>query len=146
MAKSATGKWVSRVASSGGGKAYRKSRPSNFYGALVVIVILGIAATVWARYEYQHPSKAGASTPPAVGTTWYAALSIQVCGKALPYLSTNSGPAIGLSTLSDDVIKVSPVSAADSGNHATLAQYAAEYPGFIASSSELGVPNAKGQA
>ena len=58
MAKSTTGKWVSRVGASGGGKAYKKSRPSNYYGALAVIVILGIAATVLARYDYVHPHHA----------------------------------------------------------------------------------------
>jgi len=58
VAKSATGKWVSRVGSSGGGKAYKKTRPSNFYGILIVIVVLGLVATALARYDYQHPSKA----------------------------------------------------------------------------------------
>src|ERR1035438_6646526 len=57
VAKSATGRWVSRVGASGGGKAYKKTRPGNFYGALAVIVVLGLVATVFARYEYQHPTK-----------------------------------------------------------------------------------------
>ena len=90
VAKSATGRWVSRVGASGGGKAYKKTRPGNFYGALAVIVILGLVATVFARYEYQHPAKRAAGVPPKIGTTWYAALSIQDCGKYLPYLPADT--------------------------------------------------------
>ena len=146
MAKSATGKWVSRVGSSGGGKAYKKTRPGNYYGILVIIVVLGLLATVWARYEYQHPAKAAKGAPPAVGTTWYAALSIQACGKSLPFLSTDPTYKGGFTVQAANVIKVSPVSAADSGANATLAQFANEYPGLVISSSELAVPSANGKS
>jgi hypothetical protein len=144
VAKSATGKWVSRVGSAGGGKAYKKSRPSNYYGILIVIVVLGLVATALARYDYQHPSKGAKGVAPTVGTTWYGALSVEVCGKALPYLSadpTNSG---GFKVESDNVIKLDPTSDADSGTNATLAQFANEYPGMIASSVELAIPTSKG--
>ena len=144
MAKSAAGKWVSRVGASGGGKSYQKTRPVNYYGALAVIVVLGLIATVFARYEYQNPPSAAASTPPAIGTTWYAALSIEACGKTLPFLAPNPKSAGGLTVLAANVIKVSPVSAADAGSHATVGQFAAEYPGLIASSNELAVPTSSG--
>jgi hypothetical protein len=146
VAKSAAGKWVSRVGASGGGKSYQKTRPVNYYGALAVIVVLGLIATVFARYEYQNPPSAAASTPPAIGTTWYAALSIEACGKTLPFLAPNPKSAGGLTVLAANVIKVSPVSAADAGSHATLGQFAAEYPGLIASSNELAVPTSSGSA
>jgi hypothetical protein len=147
VAKSATGRWVSRVGASGGGKAYRKTRPGNFYGALVVIVILGLVATVFARYEYQHPPKHPAGVAPKIGTTWYAAISIQACGKYLPYLADDSTlKAIGMYDLPADVLKISPVSAADSGVNATLSQFAIEYPGLIISSSQLNVPKGEGLA
>ena len=74
VAKSASGKWVSKVGATGGGKAYKKSRPGNYYGVLAIIVILGLLATVVARYDYQHPAKAATGVAPRVGTTWYAAL------------------------------------------------------------------------
>ncbi|MDE3082158.1 MAG: hypothetical protein KGJ39_01920 [Acidobacteriota bacterium] len=146
MAKSAAGKWVSRVGASGGGKSYQKTRPVNYYGALAVIVVLGLVATVFSRYEYQNPSSAATGTPPAIGTTWYAALSIEACGKTLPFLAPNPSATTGLTVQSANVIKVSPVSAADSGSHATLGQFAAEYPGLIASSSELSVPITTGKS
>lgn len=146
MAKSAAGKWVSRVGASGGGKAYKKTRPSNFYGAIVVIVVLGLAATVFARYDYQHPAVAAQGTAPAIGTTWYAALSIQACGKTLASLNPDPSFKGGFTVQPANVIRISPVSAADAGNHATLSQFAAEFPGLIASSTELAVPTATGVA
>ncbi|MFZ1062973.1 MAG: hypothetical protein WAN30_05815 [Acidimicrobiales bacterium] len=146
MAKSATGKWVSRVGSSGGGKAYKKSRPSNYYGILIVIVVLGLVATALARYDYQHPSKGSKGAAPAVGTTWYGALAIEACGTQLPYLTTDPTNSGGFKVETDNVIKLDPVSAADSGANATLAQFANEYPGLIASSVELAIPTSKGTA
>jgi hypothetical protein len=146
VAKSAAGKWVSKVGASGGGKAYKKSRPSNYYGALVLIVALGLIATVYSRYEYQHPAAAVGGTPPTIGTTWYAGLSVEACGKVLPFLKADPTVKGGMTVQSSNVIKISPVSAADAGNNATLSQFAAEYPGLIASSTELAIPTATGNA
>lgn len=141
MAKSATGRWVSRVGASGGGKAYKKTRPGNFYGALAVIVVLGLVATVFARYEYQHPAKNPSGIAPKIGTTWFAGLSIEACGKRLPSLPSDTTlKGQGMYVLPSNVLKISPVSAADSGNNATLSQFAAEYPGLVISSTQLNVP------
>ncbi len=145
MAKSATGKWVSRVGSSGGGKAYKKTRPGNYYGVLVVIVVLGLVATALARYDYQHPSKGAKGAPPAIGTTWYGALAVEACGKTLPYLSADPTSATGFQVQSDNVIKLDPTSDADSGSNATIGQFANEFPGLIASSVELAIPTSKGK-
>ena len=147
MAKSATGKWVSRVGASGGSKAYKKERPSNYYAVLILIVVLGLASTVLARYDYQHPASAASGTPPAVGTTWFAALSVDACGESLPYIKSDASSSIyGIKTLTDNVIEVSPISSADSGNHATLAQYGVETPGLVLGSTELAIPTAAGTA
>lgn len=146
MAKSASGKWVSKVGATGGGKAYKKTRPGNYYGVLAIIVILGLLATVLARYDYQHPAKAATGVAPRVGTTWYAALSIQDCGKNLPFLNADPTYKGGFIVEKSNVIRISPVSAADSGNNATVSQFAAEFPGLLASSTELAIPNATGAA
>ena len=146
VAKSTSGKWVSRVGSAGGGKAYAKARPSNYYGILVVIVVLGIAATLIARYDYQHPAAAAKGTPPAIGTTWYAALAVEACGQPLATLTPNPTNTGGFVVQSNNVLRISPTSAADSGNNATVAQFANEFPGLIISSSELAVPTSAGAA
>jgi hypothetical protein len=112
-----------------------------------VIVVLGLVATVFARYDYQHPAKAVGGIAPKIGTTWYAALSIQNCGTRVPYLTTDTtDKAAGLTVLPADVIRISPVSAADAGVNATLAQFANEYVGLVASSSQLNVPKGAGIA
>ena len=144
VAKSAAGKWVSRVGASGGGKAYKKTRPGNYYGVLAIIVILGLASVVFARYEYRHPSTSTSGPEPRIGTTWYSALAIDDCGTPLPYLNPDPTYKGGFTVLSNNVIKVSPVSAADAGDNATVSQFAAEFPGLIASSTELAVPTATG--
>ncbi len=119
MAKSTSGKWVSRVGSAGGGKTYGKARPSSFYAIVVLIVVLGLALVVYSRYEYQHPVKK-VVVEPAIGTTEFAGLSIQDCGVTLPYLTSDSTDKGGFIVESDNVIKVSPVSAADAGKNATV--------------------------
>ena len=147
MAKSTSGKWVSRVGAAGGGKTYQKSRPGNYYGVLAVIVVLGLALTVYSRFEYQNPvKKHSTAVAPKIGTTLYAGLSIQYCGQKLAYLNTDPTFKGGFTVQNDNVIKLTPASAADAGNNATLKQFAAEYPGLVVSSSELGVPTATGVA
>jgi hypothetical protein len=145
VAKSATGRWVSRVGASGGGKAYKKTRPANFYGAVALIVIFGLLAVVLARYDYQHPSKHHAGAEPRIGQTWYAGLSIQACGARLPYLTSNATTqTAGFSVLTGDVIRISPATAADAGNNATLSQFADEFKGLLASTNQLAVPTPAG--
>lgn len=143
MAKSTTGKWVSRVGAAGGGKAYRTRRFNNFYGILAVIVVLGGASTIWARYNYQHPHHA-IGTPPTVGTTWYAALAINVCGKAVPFLNPDPAAPVGFHLLTDNVIQIKPTSAADAGGHATVAQFGNEYPALVISASQIAIGTATG--
>lgn len=146
MANSTSGKWVSSVGASGGGKAYKKARPSNYYALLVLIVVVGLASVTWARYDYQHPSAAPAGTPPTIGTTWDAALAIDVCGVPFADLTTDPTYKGGFTVKAHNVIQLSPASSADSGNHATLAQFANEYPGLIISNSEIAIPNSSGVA
>jgi hypothetical protein len=113
---------------------------------LIIIVVLGLLAAVLARYDYQHPAKAPHAIAPAIGTTWFAGLSIQACGETLPYLTPDPTTTGGFSVLADNVIKISPATAADAGNNATVSQFSDEFPGLTTSSSELAVPTAKGAA
>lgn len=140
------GKWVSRVGSAGGGKTYKKARPSNYYALLVVIVVLGLASVLLARYDYQNPAAAASGTPPTIGTTWFSALNVEACGETLPTLSVNSSSVYGLTMTTNNVLQISPKSAADSGKNATLAEFGNEYPGLIMSNNELAIPSASGAA
>jgi hypothetical protein len=114
---------------------------------LAVIVVLGLALTVYSRYEYQNPvKKHSTAIAPKIGSTLYAALSIESCGKKLSYLNADPTFKGGFTVALDNVIKLTPATAADAGNNATLKQFAAEFPGLIASSSEIAVPTATGAA
>jgi hypothetical protein len=147
VAKSNSGKWVSRVGAAGGGKTYQKNRPANYYGALAVIVVLGIVLAVYSRYEYQNPVKHHSVViQPAIGTTRYAALSIEACGETLPYLSTDPTYKGGFTLQLDNVIGLTPQSSSEAGTNANLATFASEYPGLITTTSELAVPTAKNTA
>jgi hypothetical protein len=148
VAKSNSGKWVSRVGAAGGGKTYRKARPANYYGILAVIVILGLVATVYSRYEYQNPVKkhVAAAVAPKIGSTLFAGLSIQACGKTLPYLTADQSSKLGFVVGPDDVVRLSPVSSADAGNNATLKTFSNEFEGLILTKNELAVPTSTGTA
>ncbi|MGC8498198.1 MAG: hypothetical protein ACP5OV_01695 [Acidimicrobiales bacterium] len=145
MAKSTTGKWVSRVGAAGGGRSYRRSRPVNFYGVIGVVVILGLASVVLARYDYQHPQHhhAAPAVAPKIGTTWYAALGVDDCGTRVADLPVGTSTG-GLSLLASNVIKVSPISSADAGNNATLAQFSRENPGVTATATNLDLTTVHG--
>lgn len=148
MAKSNAGKWVSRVGAAGGGKSYKKSRPSNYYGALVVIVVLGLVLVVFSRYEYQHPTKA-AKTPqaaPAIGSVLYASLAVDDCGTLLPYLTKDPTYKGSYQIGPDDVLVLSPVAADNAGKNATLANFTTEYPGLKLTTTKIAVPKSGGLA
>jgi hypothetical protein len=149
VAKSNLGKRVSSVGSQGGGKTYKKTRPANFYGALAVIVILGLALTAYSRYEYQNPAKRSTTTTiaPGIGSVQYAALSIQDCGTTLPSLlpdETYKGG--GFIVGPDNVVRLTPLTSADAGKNATLKTFAKEYAGLKVTSTELAIPKADGIA
>jgi hypothetical protein len=148
VAKSSTGKWVSRVGASGGGKAYKKSRPSNYYGVLAIIVILGLAMTVYSRYEYQNPSVAtttAAGVPPVIGTNWYEAMNVDACGVNYP-LTPDTTTQLGFTIGANNVLHVAPVSATETGSKATLALFVTEHHGIVATSSSLALPTPTGIA
>jgi hypothetical protein len=143
MPRSSSGKWVTRAASTGGGRSYRGQRPVNWYAGLVLIVILGFVSIVFARYEYQH-HKAASAIQPAVGTTLYAGFGFDICGNRPPPPSTSLvSNSAGMTTPGEGVLQVSPKSASDSGNNATLGRFFAEDPTLKLSKTSLTVPNHK---
>ena len=130
------------MASTGGGRTYQKQRPTNFYAALAVIVVLGLLSIVFARHQYQSGSATTTTVAvtPAVNTTTFAGLSIAACGTVEPVLAVQAGQAGSLTAQADGVIKVAPTAAAQAGNNSNLAAFAKSYTGLTVSSSKLVVP------
>ena len=140
MPRNSTGKWVARAAATGGGRTYRGQRPVNWYAGLVVIIVLGLASVLFARYEYQHPKKA-ASVAPLVGTHWYAGIAFDECGTKLPTLAASSNAStLGMTTTGNGVIDISPLTKQQAGVHATLGQFHDQLPQAGADEHGLRVP------
>jgi len=134
--KTDTSKWVARAAATGGGKTYRGQRPMKWYASLVLIFLLGSALIVYSRYERQHPT----STPPTVGTQWYAALAFDVCGAVQPDLAANAGATQGITTPGQGLISIAPRTAAQAGANATLGAFVDGYHGLVLTPSALRLP------
>ena len=141
MARSTSGKSVARAAATGGGTTYRGQMPVNWYAALVVIVILGLASIVFAKYEYNQSPTA---VQPTVGTTWHAALAFDICGTMQPALAASpSSATTGLTTSGDGVLLVAPKTSSEAGNNATLGKFAQGYTGLTLTNTTLKYPSAK---
>jgi hypothetical protein len=112
--------------------------PVNWYAALVLIVLVGIASVFLARHDYD---KTAAKIPPTVGQTWHAALSVDICGKvqaALP--ATASGSTSGLTTTGSGVLLIAPKTNSEAGHNATLGKFSKANVSLVVSDSSLQYP------
>ncbi len=141
MARSSSGKSVARAAATGGGATYRGQMPVNWYAALVVIVLVGLASVAIAKYHYnQTPSTA----QPTVGTTWHAAISFDICGTTQPVLTASPASSTsGLTTTGSGVVLIAPKKASEAGANATVGKFASEYQGLTLTNTTLKYPAAK---
>ena len=75
MARSSSGKSVARAAATGGGTTYRGQMPVNWYAALVIIVIIGVASIAWpsttttSRRPWSSPQSGRPGTPASPSTS-----------------------------------------------------------------------------
>jgi hypothetical protein len=142
MARSSSGKWVSRAAATGGGRrTYRGQVPVNWYAILILILVVGVGSVVFARYEYQNPSSSSSTVAPTVGTTWYAGIAFDVCGTQLPSIPANAASSKAFSTNGSGVITISPKTNTQAGTNATFGKFVAGYPGMKVTQNELRIPN-----
>lgn len=141
MARSSSGKSVARAAATGGGATYRGQMPVNWYAALVVIVLVGLASVAIAKYHYnQSPS----TVQPTVGTTWHAAISFDICGTTQPALTASpASSTTGLTTTGSGVLLIAPKKSSEAGANATVGKFASGYPGLTLTNTTLMYPAAK---
>jgi hypothetical protein len=140
MASNATGKWVERAATTGGGRTYRGQMPVNWYASLVVICIVGFLLIGFSRYQRTHQTASSAG-PPTTTQQWHAALGIDICGTLQPDLpaSTNATQT-GLVADGDGVLTIAPKNSSESGSNATLGRFVSGYKGLELTSSTLQYP------
>jgi len=110
--------------------------PVNWYAALVIIVILGVASVAFARYNY---AKGGPA--PVINQTWHGGLATDVCGTVQPDLPVATATSTnGLVAAADGVMVISPKTSSQSGNNATLGKFASEQKGMTLTDSSLTYP------
>jgi hypothetical protein len=144
MARSSSGKTVARAAATGGGTTYRGQMPVNWYAALVVIVLVGVASIALAKYNYNQTPTV---VEPTVGTSWNAGLAFDVCGTMEPALAASPTTAkTGLTTTGNGVLLVAPKTASEAGNNATLGKFADGYTGLTLTNTTLKYPSATSTA
>ncbi len=115
--------------------------PVNWYAALIIIVIVGIASIAVAKYNYNQTA---AVVEPAVGTSWHAGLAFDICGtmeSALP--ASPSTATTGLTTTGSGVLAITPKKASEAGNNATLGKFAGGYTGLTLTNTSLKYPSSK---
>lgn len=142
MARNSTGKWVQRAGATGGGRTYRGQTPFNWYATLVIIVVLGFASIVWARYQYRHPAAKPSAQQPAVGVTWYSGFVFDICGVLQPSPAANNSKAstLGMYTTGSGVITIAPKTSAQAGANAVLGQFIDSYPDMELSQTKIQSP------
>jgi hypothetical protein len=141
MARSSSGKSVARAAATGGGATYRGQMPVNWYAALAVIVLIGVASVALAKYHY---NQSAAAVEPTTNTTWHAALAFDICGTIQPALAASPASATattGLTSTGSGVLQIHPKTAGESGDNATLGKFAQGYTGLIITNNTLKYPS-----
>ena len=114
MARSSSGRSVARAAATGGGTTYRGQMPVNWYAALVIIVVVGVASIALAKYNY---NRVPTVVEPTVGTSWHAGLSFDICGTVEPALAASpSSATTGLTTTGSGVLVVAPKTSSEAGD------------------------------
>jgi hypothetical protein len=140
MASNSTGKWVTRAASTGGGKTYRGQMPVNWYASLLLICIVGLGLIVLSRYELTHKT-ASSTGPPTTSQTWYSALGIDICGTVQPNLpASTNGSKVGFTANGNGVLTIQPKNSSESGANANLGNFVNGYKGLTLTSSTLRYP------
>ena len=93
-------------------------------GCALVLILIG---SVFGSNE-SNAKPTTTKSGPAVGTTWFAGIETNVCGKVQQLLAVSEPSSKnGLTSLGDGVIKLSPMSALDAEQMATLGQFYKEF-------------------
>lgn len=147
--KGSIGRRVARAAATGGSRAYRGRAPFGWYASLVLICVAGVGLIGYSRYQANHPVTATTSTTTTIGpgpsSHWYAALTIDICGKTSTLPVSSNTKASGITSIGNGLVYINPSAVPNfqdfSGNLATLSQFVIYYkPPMVLTSSELQLP------
>ena len=133
---------VSRVGASGGGKTYKKARPSTYYAVLAVIVVVGLGLVGYSQYELTHPVVVSNPTP-HINTLSYAALATEVCGTAQGYLTADTTNISSFVVQPENLLKIFPLTKSTAGVNSTAQAFLANYSGLKFDANSLTVGSGK---
>ncbi len=142
MGKASSAKKVARAAGTGGGRTTRGRAPLTYYGVILVVVILGVAATFASRStRLTNLATANKTAAPTVGSTENAAFAVDICGTLAPNIKTTKNP-VGITTQGDGIIHIHPLKASAAGANATLGLFASSI-GMKLTTTDLALPGGK---
>jgi hypothetical protein len=126
-----------------GRRRQRRGGATWFYGAVALVVIVGVVLVVVSRSSTADvPPQPGNPTTGEAGDHWHAAFGVDVCGEWLsnpPTFETaadNPNVRVGVHTHGDGFIHIHPFTKSEGGDNATLGRFLT-YGGWSASESEL---------
>ncbi len=124
MGRASSSKKVARAASTGGGRTARGARPVLWYGAIALVVILGVAGIAFSRQERRTELAAGdLGAPVANQDHWHAAYGVYLCEEFAPMIANERDPK-GIHTHADGIIHIHPFVRSAAGRNATLGVFA----------------------
>lgn len=141
MARPSSSKKVSRVASTGGGRAARSAKPIVWWAVMGLVVLLGITGVVLSRQDRQERGPATLTPPIPNQDHWHTAYGIYLCDEFAPPIQDQSDPR-GIHTHADGIIHTHPFSSAAGGDNAVLDQFV-RATGLTLTDSKIKVPGGK---
>jgi hypothetical protein len=131
-------------------RAHGRRRPRRggatwFYGAVALVVIVGVVLIVVSRSSTADvPPQPGNPSTGAAGDHWHAAFAVNVCGEWLgnpPTFETaadNANVRVGIHTHGDGFMHIHPFTKSEGGDNATVGRFLT-YGGWDASEDSLSV-------
>lgn len=141
MGKASSNKKVARAAGTGGGRTNRGRTPWTYYGAILVVVVLGVVGTVTSRNHRIAQINGQGTVQPTVGTVWNEGFAVYACGKFLPPFKPHKDP-YGITTQGDGIIHIHPTVKSAAGKNATLGKFASSV-GMTLNAAVVQIPGGK---
>ena len=142
MPRSSWSKKVARAAGTGGGRTNRGRIPWTYYGAIILVIVLGLVGTVVSKDRRNNQINNAGTSAPAVGTVWNEAVAFDLCGTFAPNVPKSSSNANGLTTQGDGIMHIAPTNKSAAGKNATLGKWASDN-GVKLSAAQIQLPKGK---
>ncbi|MBO0692624.1 MAG: hypothetical protein J2P58_06985 [Acidimicrobiaceae bacterium] len=124
MPRSSWSKKVARAAGTGGGRTNRGRVPWTYYGAIALVIVLGVVGTLVSKDRRANQINNQGTSAPAIGTVWNEAIAFYLCGSFAPNVPQSKNNGDGLTTQGDGIMHIAPTNDSAAGKNATLGKWA----------------------